>query len=186
MFWVMHSGIIAVVAVIFARYTGFFWQLGDFGTKAVAVAVILVLSAVNYRGVRHGSALQAAFTVGKLLAVGGIIVLGLVFGSRVPEHFAGGGAFLETTGPREFALALVAGLFTFGGWHMVTYNAEETRDPARTIPRARKSLMTSRTLLALMRSHDCRAFALRLMSAGCIGFERVLMMVARWLKQIQP
>src|SRR4029079_3569076 len=33
-------------------------------------------------------------------------------------------------------LAVVAGLFAFGGWHMVTYAAEETRDPERTIPRA--------------------------------------------------
>jgi APA family basic amino acid/polyamine antiporter len=31
---------------------------------------------------------------------------------------------------------MVAGLFAFGGWHMVTYNAEETEDPRRTIPRA--------------------------------------------------
>jgi APA family basic amino acid/polyamine antiporter len=37
---------------------------------------------------------------------------------------------------RTFALALVAGLFAFGGWHMVTYSAEETRQPERTIPRA--------------------------------------------------
>jgi APA family basic amino acid/polyamine antiporter len=35
-----------------------------------------------------------------------------------------------------FLRALVAGLFAFGGWHMVTYAAEETRDPERTIPRA--------------------------------------------------
>ena len=33
-------------------------------------------------------------------------------------------------------LALIAGLFAFGGWHMVTYTAEETRHPERTIPRA--------------------------------------------------
>jgi basic amino acid/polyamine antiporter, APA family len=37
---------------------------------------------------------------------------------------------------RTFALALVAGLFAFGGWHMVTYAAEETKEPERTIPRA--------------------------------------------------
>ena len=38
--------------------------------------------------------------------------------------------------PRGFLRALVAGLFAFGGWHMVTYAAEETHDPERTIPRA--------------------------------------------------
>ena len=40
------------------------------------------------------------------------------------------------TSPRAFFTALIAGLFAFGGWHMVTYTADETRDPARTIPRA--------------------------------------------------
>ena len=36
----------------------------------------------------------------------------------------------------EFLLAVVAGLFAFGGWHVVTYTAEETVAPERTIPRA--------------------------------------------------
>jgi APA family basic amino acid/polyamine antiporter len=36
----------------------------------------------------------------------------------------------------DFLLALVAGLFAFGGWHVVTYTAGETVDPRRTIPRA--------------------------------------------------
>src|SRR6185503_12381756 len=30
----------------------------------------------------------------------------------------------------------IAGLFAFGGWHVVTYTAEETVQPERTIPRA--------------------------------------------------
>jgi APA family basic amino acid/polyamine antiporter len=38
--------------------------------------------------------------------------------------------------PQEFLLAIVAGLFAFGGWHVVTYTAEETVAPERTIPRA--------------------------------------------------
>ena len=37
---------------------------------------------------------------------------------------------------RTLMLALVAALFAFGGWHMVTYNAGETLEPTRTIPRA--------------------------------------------------
>jgi APA family basic amino acid/polyamine antiporter len=36
----------------------------------------------------------------------------------------------------NFFLAVGAGLFAFGGWHMVTYTAEETIDPTRTIPRS--------------------------------------------------
>ena len=37
---------------------------------------------------------------------------------------------------REFLLAMVAGLFAYGGWHMVTYTAGETRMPATVIPAA--------------------------------------------------
>jgi APA family basic amino acid/polyamine antiporter len=37
---------------------------------------------------------------------------------------------------RGLLLAVSAGLFAFGGWHMVTYTAEETVDATRTIPRA--------------------------------------------------
>ena len=36
----------------------------------------------------------------------------------------------------SFGLAVAAGLFAFGGWHMVSYSAGETRNPGRTIPRA--------------------------------------------------
>jgi APA family basic amino acid/polyamine antiporter len=36
----------------------------------------------------------------------------------------------------SFGLAVAAGLFAFGGWHMCTYSAGETRNPERTIPRA--------------------------------------------------
>jgi APA family basic amino acid/polyamine antiporter len=92
MFWVMHSGIIAALATIFARYAGFFVPLGPFGTDVVAILVIWVLTAINYYGVKQGSNLQAAFTLGKVLAIVLIIVVGWALGSRVPEHFQSGGA----------------------------------------------------------------------------------------------
>ncbi|HEV8197374.1 MAG TPA: amino acid permease [Gemmatimonadales bacterium] len=135
MFWSMHSGIIAAIAVIFARYAGYLVPLGPAGTRAVAIGVILVLSLINYLGVKQGSRLQTAFTAGKLAAVALIIGLGFGLGSRVPRHFVG----TESAGPvsaGNFLAALVAGLFAFGGWHMVTYSSEETVAPEKTIPRA--------------------------------------------------
>jgi len=137
MFWTMHSGIIAAIAVIMARYVGFFLPLGDWGTRGVAMAAVLVLSVVNYLGVREGSMLQTLFTAGKLLAVAGIVLLGFAFGGQAHEQAAAVSAVAPGSwGGSDFALALVAGLFAFGGWHMVTYNADETHDPRRTIPRA--------------------------------------------------
>lgn len=134
MFWTMHSGIIAAIGTVVARYTGVFVPLGGFGTKAVAITAILALSAVNYVGVRHGSALQTAFTLGKVLAVVLIVALGFSLGGSIPEHFVGGNA--GDVSPKGFLLAVSAGLFAFGGWHMVTYAAEETVNPTRTIPMA--------------------------------------------------
>jgi len=136
MFWTMHSGIIAAIAVICARYVAYFIPLGDWGLKAVAVGMICVFSAVNYLGVKHGSAVQTFFTAGKVIAVIVIIVLGVTLGSPVPEQAPTMVPFSVAENLGDFALALVAGLFAFGGWHMVTYSAEETVEPRKTIPRA--------------------------------------------------
>lgn len=135
MFWTMHSGIIAAISVIFSRYAGYFLPLTDASAKALAVGVILLLSAVNYVGVQHGSALQTGFTVGKVGAVFLIIAAGLWLGRDLPDHFVMSDAPGETSF-RAIVLALIGALFAFGGWHMVTYAAEETVDPTRTLPRA--------------------------------------------------
>ena len=156
MFWTMHSGIIAAIGMVFAFYVGFLVELGPVGTRAVAISAILLISAVNYLGVKHGSDLQAAFTAIKVLAIILMVALGFSLGS--PPDAAGADAAAVTGAAgvvgaagaatvsgvgllgggtfSDFLLALVAGLFAFGGWHMVTYNAEETVDPRKTIPRA--------------------------------------------------
>ena len=136
MFWTMHTGIIAAIAVVFARYAGFFVPLGATGTRAVAVAAIVVLSVINWFGVEHGSRLQTAFTVVKVAAVVVIVVLAFGLGSSLPSHFNAAGVAAGGITVSDFALAVVAGLFAFGGWHMVTYSAGETQDATRTIPRA--------------------------------------------------
>jgi len=136
MFWSIHSGIIAAIAVIFARYVAYFIPLGNIGIKVVSVVVILIISAVNYLGVKQGSTLQTLFTLGKVVAIVVIVVLGFTLGSRIPEHFVMDDVATNGVSIHNFFLALVAGLFAFGGWHMVTYNAEETLNPRKTIPRA--------------------------------------------------
>ncbi len=109
---------------------------GEMGIKAVAIGSILVLSAVNYFGVKPGTSLQTFITLGKVLAILLIITLGFAFGSRLDDHFVTGNIPSSEMSLSNFLLAMVAGLFTFGGWHMVTYNSEETIEPRKTIPRA--------------------------------------------------
>ena len=134
MFWTMHTGIIAVIATVFARYATFFFPVGDIGARAIAVAAVVILTAVNYLGVKQGSVVQTTFTLLKVAAILLIIAIAFGLGPRSPVAAASAtGAPLTFS---SFPPAFVAGLFAFGGWHMVTYAAEETRDPERTIPRA--------------------------------------------------
>lgn len=135
MFWTMHTGIIAAIAMVFARYVGYFAPLGDVGLRAVAVTAIVVITAVNVLGVGLGSGLQAAVTIAKVTAIAALVAGGFWLGAKLPDHFVGGGA-ADAGGAAALAGAVAAGLFAFGGWHMVSYTAEETHAPERTLPRA--------------------------------------------------
>ena len=134
MFWSVHSGIIAAIAVVLARYVAYFVPHSESAIRVSAILAILLLSVINYLGIKLGSAVQLALTVAKVAAV--ILLVALLF-------WFGGGAHraLVAEPPAQislgaFGLAVAAGLFSFGGWHMVTYAAGETHDPERTIPRA--------------------------------------------------
>jgi APA family basic amino acid/polyamine antiporter len=139
MFWSMHTGIIAAIATVFARYTNHFVDVGNTGIRVIAVAVIVALSALNYIGVRAGSRVQTALTAAKILAIAVVVVAGLVLTWGADRAALGAEPTptpLVDSSLSEFLLAMVAGLFAYGGWHMVTYTAGETVFPARTIPTA--------------------------------------------------
>jgi basic amino acid/polyamine antiporter, APA family len=143
MFWSMHTGIIAALAMVFARYVAHFVPLDARGLRVVAIGAILALSAVNYVSVRQGSALQTALTVVKVAAIALVIALGAAYALGTIPGAAGTPSTAAVEGLRgaipswsAFTTALVAALFAYGGWHMVTYAAGETVEPARTIPRA--------------------------------------------------
>src|SRR5215510_5013456 len=84
MFWTMHTGIIAVIAMVFARYASFFVPVGDAGQRLFAVGAIALLTGVNYLGVRQGSLLQTTFTIMKVGAIVAIILLAFTLGHSTP------------------------------------------------------------------------------------------------------
>jgi APA family basic amino acid/polyamine antiporter len=135
MFWVMHAGILAAIAVVLARYAGYFFGLSDTGIRVLAIIAILFVSFIQYLGVKAGSAVQITLTAAKLAAIALLCLLLFTLGNSV--HGSLPRAATPSPIPlTSFGLAVAAGLFAFGGWHMVTYSAGETRDPERTIPRA--------------------------------------------------
>ncbi len=135
MFWSMHSGIIAAIAVVMARYVAYFVPLSEAGIRAVAIGAIWLLSFINYLGVKPGSAVQLVLTTIKVVAIAGLTLLLFWFGGAAHRALPTANAFVAAR-LSSLALAVAAGLFAFGGWHMATYAAGETRDPERTLPRA--------------------------------------------------
>lgn len=136
-FWSIHSGIIAAIAMVGARYVAYFVPLGDVGERVAATGIIAALSALNYTGVRAGTTVQTAITGAKLAAVAVLLVAGATLAGTSPAtawHL--GAAELAAVPLDRLLLGVSAGLFAFGGWHMVTYTAGETTDPTRTLPRA--------------------------------------------------
>ena len=133
MFWTMHSGIIAAIATVFARYAAHFLPLGPDGTRVVAVLAIVALTVLNYFGVKAGSRVQTVLTGAKLAAIVVIVVVGFGGAAHAPATVP---PAPSAGGISDFLLAMVAGLFAYGGWHMVTYTAGETVTPSKTIPLA--------------------------------------------------
>jgi APA family basic amino acid/polyamine antiporter len=136
---VIQTGTIAAVAVAFAKFAGVF--LPELPVHVVAVAVILLLTAVNARGLEAGRRVQNAFTATKVLTLLAVIGLGLFLGDPAARAanlaappFATGLALADAL-PLVGA-AMVGALFSSTAWANATFTAAETLDPRRTVGRA--------------------------------------------------
>ena len=89
MFWSVHSGIIAAIAVVFGRYAVLFLPASlqsDAAIRTIAVAVIIALSVLNYAGVRGGGRVQTALTIIKVAAIAMLVACGFLFApASVPD-----------------------------------------------------------------------------------------------------
>ena len=111
------------------------WRLGS--QQLVAVAVILLFSAINARGVALGARVQWLATLGKLGGIA-IIVLGAFLLSRSAswQHLRAPVTAAVSGGTSAFGAAMLAALWAYQGWANVAMVAGEIEKPERNIPRA--------------------------------------------------
>jgi APA family basic amino acid/polyamine antiporter len=134
----ISTGALAAVAMGFSGYVERYVALDAVGGRlGMAALTILALGATNYLGVKPGAAVQNTLTVAKIVALGALIVAGLVFWNAVGAP----APVIDAPPPRSslwagFAAAFVAVLFTIGGWQQLNMVAGEIRRPEWTIPRA--------------------------------------------------
>ena len=144
------SGTNAAIAVAVAEHVGSFYPslstqniiigVGSFsisGGQIFALALIMILSIINYLGIVFGKWVQNIFTV---LKIGSILL------------FALAGLFISTGNHIDMSLnptnmnigsiltgmgiALVAVNWTVGGWEYITFAAGEIKNPKKNLPRA--------------------------------------------------
>ncbi|MBN3316649.1 AAA1 protein, partial [Atractosteus spatula] len=113
-----------------------------FEQKALLPSFLLrpmFLTWVNCSSVRWATRIQDIFTVGKLLALGLIITVGLVqickghYDSLTPQAAFD---FWKTPSVGQVALAFLQASFAFSGWNFLNYVTEEVVEPRRNLPRA--------------------------------------------------
>ena len=132
---VINTASIAAVGVAFSEYLRFFFPITDVSIKGIAVATIILLTIINILDVKSGARFQNLFTISKLGAIFGIIILGLVMEGGSNQNlnpFFSDQSFTELVGP--LGLAMVSVLWTFDGWIFITYVAGEVKNPGRNIP----------------------------------------------------
>jgi APA family basic amino acid/polyamine antiporter len=152
LFVVIQTGTIAAVAVAFAKYSGVFLPsisasnyllgAGKFGLttqQLLAIAIVVLLTIVNTRGIRTGAVIQNIFTFAKVASLLGLVVFGFLLG-RNPEAIASNFHHLwdgVTWNWGVVALvgsAMVGPLFSSDAWNNVTFTAGEVRNPKRNLP----------------------------------------------------
>lgn len=161
LFVVIQCGTIAAVAVAFAKFTGvlvpwfseqhILFESGSFKISAaqlLGIFSIFLLTLFNAQGIRYGQLINRFFTSAKLLALFGLIVLGLVIfqdNSIWQSNMADFWRFapVETTASNvpvavvlmsAIGVSLVGALFSSDAWNNVTFIAGEIENPKRNIP----------------------------------------------------
>ncbi len=166
LFAVVQSGTIAAVAVAFAKFSGVLYAPfseknilleTDFikisAAQVVGIFSILVLTIINSRGINYGKIIVRVFTSAKLIALFGIIILGLFFLGNADawnlnlSRFWEYGQYTKNADGQwtwsslsHFGLmtamgtALVGSLFSSDAWNNVTFISGDIDNPKRNIP----------------------------------------------------
>src|SRR5580700_8568719 len=126
--------------------------------QPLAVGWLLIMTGINYLGVRLGGAVQVFLTTIKIMSVA--IVIGVAFFSPAPSPHApdpfwppagmGGAAIFSA-----FLATLAAALWAYDGWEDLNLVGSEVAEPQRNFPRALVGGVTFVAIIYLLFSAAC-------------------------------
>ena len=151
-FFAGFSAPIAVAALAFADYVGYFFPecfrktpapsrataiglSGWAALKWLACVLIAVFTVLNVVGVQRAARVQNFLTALKVAVIVSFIAFGFLAGHGEAGNFSRS-AIRDSANPlpEQFAISLFFVFFAYSGWNAATYVAEELRHPARTLP----------------------------------------------------
>ncbi|MBZ5701104.1 MAG: APC family permease [Acidobacteriia bacterium] len=136
--WLSTCGTCAAVGIVIGEYSGDLLPALQGHVKAIAVFVILLFAALQFRSLRAGSLIQNVSSLLKCLAFFVVVAACFFFGKGAPAAGAPAALAIPQGWPlfAGLVLGLQATIYSFDGWDGVIYFGDEVRDPARGVPRS--------------------------------------------------
>lgn len=140
---VIQTGSLALLAFVFGDYFAQVIPIGPLSSMLYAAAVVVLLTAVNWAGVRQGAGTQLWLTTLEVAGLALIILVGLLIAAPA----TGAAAAPPPAALSQFGLVMVFVLLTFGGWSEAVYVTAELRNAPRRITTV---LVVSLALVSLL------------------------------------
>jgi len=138
--WLSTCGTCAAVGIVIGEYSRYLLPVlaAHVSVKAIAVFVILLFAALQFRSLHVGRLIQNVSSLLKCLAFFAVVAACFFYGKAAAPSSAAS-ALVIPAGWQLFAglvFGLQATIYTFDGWDGVIYFGDEVEDPARDVPRS--------------------------------------------------
>ncbi|WP_392450066.1 APC family permease [Staphylococcus massiliensis] len=111
-----------------------FFNLGSFFIVPIGSAIFLFLLIVNIIGTKYANQVQNLTTFAKLIPILAIVVFGLIFGDSQIFGEDATKIIENKDGTINFSRAVLACLFAYDGWILLTTMSGEMKKPQRDLP----------------------------------------------------
>jgi basic amino acid/polyamine antiporter, APA family len=177
LFTVIQTGTIAAVGVAFAKFTAYFLPIFELNERNIilsfvfdgkelfnfqyahllSIALVILLTYINTRGVEGGKKIQTLFTIAKVGALLALVVFGLLLGFNKEiwnQNWQSGFQLQSLLSENALkpaaaliAAALVGSVFSADAWNNITFIAGEVKNPEKNIG---KSLLLGTGIVLLL------------------------------------